>query len=168
MRTTRSGSAAVAERLVINTGPVVALARIGELDLVPRLGLDVVCPSEVRAELDAGAAAGHPAADVPWITVIPLTAPPSPIAAIVLDAGEAAVIQLALELSVTRVCIDDWKGRRAAKAVGLEVTGSLGLLLRARTLGLIPAVRPLIERAVAAGVGYDAELIRRVLASVGE
>ncbi|MBK6533096.1 MAG: UPF0175 family protein [Deltaproteobacteria bacterium] len=51
---------------------------------------------------------------------------------------------------------------------GLEVTGSLGLLLRARTLGLIPAVRPLIERAVAAGVGYDAELIRRVLASVGE
>lgn len=47
-------------------------------------------------------------------------------------------------------------------------TGSLGLLLRARTLGLIPAVRPLIERAVAAGVGYDAELIRRVLASVGE
>jgi predicted nucleic acid-binding protein len=48
-----------------------------------------------------------------------------------LGAGEAAVIQLALEQGIAVVAIDERKGRRAALSVGLRVTGSLGLLGRA-------------------------------------
>jgi predicted nucleic acid-binding protein len=45
-----------------------------------------------------------------------------------LDAGEAAVILLALEQPIPLVCTDEWKGRRMALAIGLKVTGALGLL----------------------------------------
>lgn len=86
----------------------------------------------------------------------------------VLDSGEAAVIELALELGVHLVCMDDSKGRRVALAVGLAVTGSLGLLVRAKSLGLLPAIRPTIDKAAREGVWYDSRLVSRVLEGVGE
>jgi predicted nucleic acid-binding protein len=85
-----------------------------------------------------------------------------------LDLGEAAVIQLALETAARWVAIDDWKGRRAALATGLRVTGSLGLLGRAKQVGLLPAVRPVIEAAIAQGIRYHPNLVREVLRAVGE
>ncbi|HEX7181152.1 MAG TPA: DUF3368 domain-containing protein [Thermoanaerobaculia bacterium] len=85
-----------------------------------------------------------------------------------LDEGEAAVIQLALELQVPTVVIDEWKGRRAALAAGLEVTGTLGLLGRAKLLGLIPALKPLIEKASQEGIRYHPDLVRAVLDAVEE
>lgn len=158
----------MAERVVVNTGPLVALVRGAVLDVLGRLPIEFVCPSEVRAELDEGVTKGHPAVIAPWLRVLPLAVPLNRIAAAALDEGEAAVIQLALEQGIPLVCLDDWKGRRAALAVGLRVTGSLGLLIRAKTAGILPAIRPVLDRIMEEGVWYDAELVRQVLAAVGE
>lgn len=78
------------------------------------------------------------------------------------------MIQLALELDVDTVAIDEWKGRRAALTAGLKVTGTLGLLGRAKHLGIIPALKPLLERAQQAGIHYHRELLREVLVAAGE
>ena len=75
---------------------------------------------------------------------------------------------MAQERNAAWVCIDEWKGRRAALAAGLRVTGVLGLLGRAKIAGIVPALPPLIHRAVAAGVRYDAKLVAAVLKAVGE
>jgi hypothetical protein len=90
------------------------------------------------------------------------------IALAALDVGEAAVIQLALEMQIPLVAIDGWKGRRAATASGLEVIGALGLLGRAKRMGLVPALKPLIEKALEEGIRYHPELVRAVLDAVGE
>jgi predicted nucleic acid-binding protein len=156
------------ERIVINTGPLVTLALIEALNVPERLPYEFLCPSEVRAELDAGAAVGHLAVNPSWLKVQPLQAVPSPLALSALDAGEAAVIQLALDQQIPLVCIDEWKGRRVALAVGLRVMGSLGLLGRAKTLGIVEAVKPFVERALRSGIRYHPELVRKVLESVGE
>ena len=74
----------------------------------------------------------------------------------------------AVEQGIRRVCMDDRKGRRAALAVGLDVVGSLGLLARAKQLGIVPAVRPLVDRLSNEGAWYDAELLRRFLGAIGE
>jgi predicted nucleic acid-binding protein len=103
-----------------------------------------------------------------WVNVLSLQTPLTPIASLALDDGEAAVIQLALEQRLTRVCIDELKGRRAALSVGLRVVGSLGLLGRAKTEGLISAARPFIEQAQQGGIYYDANLIATFLQSLGE
>jgi predicted nucleic acid-binding protein len=115
----------VAEKIVVNTGPLVTLARIDCLDPVGRLPFEFICPQEVRQELDEGEAAGHLRVAPAWITVRSLSGPIPQITLTALDLGEASVIQLALELDIKLVAIDEWKGRRAALAAGLEVTGSL-------------------------------------------
>jgi predicted nucleic acid-binding protein len=89
-------------------------------------------------------------------------------AAAVLDEGEAAVIQLALDQGIRRVCIDERAGRRMASAVGLQVVGTLGLLLRAKQLGHLPALRPVVQRLTSAGAWYDQELLTRVFHAAGE
>lgn len=157
----------MAEPIVINTGPLIALARIDALELVGRLPYEFLCPAEVRSELDAGVPLGYPDIDPPWLRVCPASRI-SPLALSALDSGEAAVIHLALDQGIQKVCIDEWKGRKAALAVGLSVFGVLGLLGRTKALGLTPAVRPWIERALQEGIRYHPGLIQKVLEAAGE
>ena len=62
-----------------------------------------------------------------------------------LDAGEAEVIVLALEMKADYLVIDEFKGRNKAEEIGLKIIGSLGVLLQAKQKGLISAVKPLID-----------------------
>jgi predicted nucleic acid-binding protein len=138
------------------------------LDAISLLPFEFICPVEVREELDQGAAQGYPMIAPTWVTVVPLSVPLSPVSVATLDKGEAAVIQLAIEQGRRRVAIDELQGRRIAAAPGLNIVGSLGLLARAKTLGIVPAIRPMIERAMQEGVYYHHDLVNQVLASVGE
>ncbi len=156
------------ERIVLDTGPIVALARADALDVVGKLAIEFVAPIAVRDELDEGARQGHPTLAVAWVRFVTLAAPISPVALAELDQGEAAAIQLALEQQIGIVGIDERRGRRAAAAVGLRVTGTLGLLGRAKVHGIVPSVRPYVDRMHASSVWFDEELVRHFLASLGE
>ena len=156
------------EDVVINTGPLVALGKIGAFDVVGRLPLRFVTPRQVADEIEAGSRAGYPVVVPPWVTVQTLTGSIVPLTQHLLDAGEAAVIQLATERGILDVCIDEWRGRRAADSVGLRVTGSLGLLGRAKQVGLIPKVLPWVEKLAASGAYYHRDLLRRFLSAMGE
>jgi predicted nucleic acid-binding protein len=129
---------------------------------VGRLPLDFICPAEVCREIESGMDAGFPAARPAWVRPVGLSSPLDPLALAALDLGEAAVIQLALEQGASRVCIDERKGRQAALAVGLRVTGALGLLARAKELGLIPALRPAIEKLRREGAFYSDDLVQGI------
>ena len=168
MPTTRSRSRSMAERIVVNTGPLVALGRAGITTAIEKMPLKVLAPLEVQRELQRGPLAGHERVDVSWVQFVTLRTPLSPLAVSSLDEGEAAVIQLALEEGLPVVCIDERKGRRAALAVGLRVTGTLGLLGRAKSLGLIPSVRSCVERMVTGGDWFDPKLLARFYAAIGE
>jgi len=156
------------ERIVINTGPLIVLSRIEALDIVGHLPYLFICPDAVRSELDKGESAGHPRIAPSWLQVIPLATEPSPIILAALDLGEAAVIHLALEKAVRIVCIDEWKGRRAALASGLKVTGVLGLLARAKSVDIIQEMTPFVGKALRSGVRYHPDLVRKVLEMVRE
>lgn len=156
------------ECLVINTGPLISLGRAGALDIIEQLPIRILAPQEVAQEIEAGERTGLPVVMPSWVEVLVLATPVAPVARYLLDLGEAAVIQLALEQGVTTVCIDEWRGRRAAKAVGLTITGSLGLLGRAKHFGILSEVRPWVERLVAVGAYYDSDLLRKFLGALGE
>jgi Predicted nucleic acid-binding protein, contains PIN domain len=157
-----------AERIVVNTGPLIALGRIEAFDLIGRLPLAFIIPKAVADEIATGVRAGHKVTVPTWAAIVSLRDEIVPLGQYLLDAGEAAVIQLAIEQGVKDVCIDEWRGRRAAAAVGLQVTGSLGLLGRAKRLGLIPAVFPWVEKLTNAGIHYHPELLRNFLLAMGE
>lgn len=156
------------KRIVINTGPLIALMRIQALEVPGKLDLEFLAPEEVRLELEEGAQVGHPPVRPYWLAYHRLKTLLTPMVTSVLDVGEAAVIQLALEQDIVQVCIDEWKERRMALAVGLKVTGVLGLLGKAKQEGIISEVKPYVDRAVKTGIRYHPELIRRFLEAMDE
>jgi predicted nucleic acid-binding protein len=154
--------------VVINTGPLVSLGRVEAFGVIERLPLAFIAPRQVADEIAAGIRRGYPVEMPSFVRVLDLVAPLNALSVSSLDQGEAAVIQLAIEHQISYVCIDDWRGRRAATAVHLRVTGSLGLLGRAKQLGLIPTVRPWIDKLFAAGIRNHPELVSNFLSSLGE
>lgn len=98
----------------------------------------MVVPFEVAQEIRAG---GHDAFGVDvfksatWLEIGDAPVVLTPYLQNALDLGEASVIQTALDLGVKRVCIDETIGRRLARLSNLSVTGSIGVLIKAKSLG---------------------------------
>jgi predicted nucleic acid-binding protein len=67
-----------------------------------------------------------------------------------------------------QVLVDEQRGRAAARALGLEPAGSLRVLAEAKALGLISAVRPIVEELQAIRYWIDQSIIRDFLEEIGE
>ncbi len=137
---------------VSNTSPISNLAHIERLDLLrPQFPL-LLIPGAVSVELSAhpdpaASAAIHGAVQDGWIRVAPVV--DSPMLRMLraqVHRGEAEAIALAAELQASMVIIDELEGRGLAVNAGLSVTGTLGVLLKAKRAGLIDVVKPEIVK----------------------
>lgn len=160
------------QRLVINTGPLIALvAALDELSVLEALYQEVLVPFEVSREMRAaghGAFAAQQFEEARWLTKKSRPMEINPLLANSLDAGEAAVIQLALNEEVSTVAIDETVGRRVAKLSGLQLTGSIGILLRARREGFSFSIRSALERMRTRGVWLSQQVVDYALRKAGE
>lgn len=158
--------------IVINTGPIISLvAATGDLSLLPRLYSRVIVPREVCDEVLANDGMMRGAVELSSSTGIELRNEPRTIMPPLnelLDRGEAAVIQLALDEGFTTVCIDEQAGRRVARLCGLKVTGSLGVLIRAKREGHNLCLSDAIVRLREAGIFLSDRLIETALRAAGE
>lgn len=126
--------------VVADTSPLNYLVLIDEIDLLPTLFGRVLLPQAALQELQ------HPKAPPrvrewiieppPWLEVRSVASAPGPLL-IKLDPGEREAIQLALELGINTVLIDEAEGRRAAQALHLEVRGTLSILEHGAKIGKI-------------------------------
>jgi predicted nucleic acid-binding protein len=152
--------------VVADTTPLIVLAGVGMLDLLPHLYDAITIPDAVRDELRAGAEP-HPDFELlPWLTVAAVE--PDAELRDALDSGEAAAITLAIRLGARAVLLDERRGRRIAQARGLPVVGTLGVLLAAKQAGLVREIRPTIDAMIAQGRRISPDLRDRVLAAAGE
>ena len=85
-----------------------------------------------------------------------------------LDPGEATSIALASEYEESLLIIDEIKGRKAAKEMGIPVTGSLVVLISAKNNGHLKAVKPIIDKIQKTNFRISNALIERVLDNVNE
>lgn len=86
-----------------------------------------------------------------------------------LESGEAEAIALALEKQADLILVDERLGRQVAMALGLRVTGLLGVLAEAKRAGLIERAKPVIEDLQErAGFWISAELVAQVLSDLDE
>ncbi len=160
--------------IVADTGPLIALARVGRLDLLRCLYRQVVIPPAVHGELAIGS--GRPGATAlagtlvaGWISVQPV----ADHRAVLelgqdLDLGEAEAIALAEQLEARFLLIDEAAGRRIARRRGVPMTGVAGVLLSAKASGAVVAVGPIIEELSNVGYRLSPRLISAVLQRAGE
>ena len=159
------------DRIVIsNTTPIIALALVQRLDLLHALYGEVLIPPAVAAELRAGGerAGAAELAAATHIRTVPLDDPRRADLLSDLDRGEAEVIALAQERHADLVIIDERMGRRHARRLGLHITGVLGVLLKAKQVGRLDAVRPCLDRMHRGGIRLSAALVQRVSELAGE
>ena len=158
--------------IVADTGPIIAFARLRQLDLLRQVVETLIIPEAMYEEL-VGRGRDRPGAaevahggwihrrmvtDQEAVTQLPR----------VLHAGEREAIVLAHELQA-QLLIDEQRGRDIAIARGLEVMGILRILAEAKQRGLITAVRPLVEALLAVGYWIDEEhVIQPFLQEMGE
>lgn len=136
--------------VVSDTSALSALFLIGQLDLLPSLyGQVVVPPAVMREILQLEIQFSHDISglkNAAWLSVIPV----SDIKKVrayqqVLDEGESEAIVLIVEISADLLLIDEIRGRKVAQSEGIPHTGVLGVLLSAKSKGLVDVVRPILD-----------------------
>jgi len=158
--------------IVINTGPIIALvAALGDLAVLKSLYKDVFVPFEVCSEILQGGSSSFAVnefQDAEWLSKQLALQSISPFLRQALDIGEASVIQLALHKNISTVCIDEAVGRRVARLNGLKLTGSVGILIRAKKEGFPIVVRDAIKRMKDHGIWLSEGVVSFALDQVGE
>lgn len=146
--------------IVSDTSCLILFYKIGELDLLKKLFGKLHITETVLKEFNQ---------KIPeWIEVAELTTDLQKGLANYLDKGEATAISLAAEHENSLLIIDEIKGRKAAKEMGISVTGSLGVLVEAKNQGHIRKIKPLIEKIQKTNFRISEELIEQVFNIVNE
>jgi predicted nucleic acid-binding protein len=158
--------------VVSDTSPILNLARIGRLELLASLYEQVLIPPAVLAELFASRG-DFPAIDIASVSWLILGTPKDHDRVLELrknlDVGEAESIILALERQAELLLVDERRGRRIAAALGLRITGLLGVLAYAKRAGLIELVKPILDELIQnARFWIGSDLYRDVLSELGE
>jgi predicted nucleic acid-binding protein len=153
---------------VADAGPLIALARLDRLALLPALFEQVLVPEAVLDECTArpglvDATRIRQACDSGLLTVCIA----EPISVAHLGRGERSAIGKALEAEAV-VLADDLAARRHAMGLGLTTIGTLGLLVGAKRKGLLPEVRTLIAALRERGYWLGDETIHAALRAAGE
>ena len=149
--------------IVINTSRLIAIvAAMGDFNVLESLYTNVLVPFEVSQEILIGGTTGLGVTEFQadfWLQKQTVPVNIYPILLNSLDIGEASVIQLALNKNISTVCIDEAVGRRIARLSGLAVTGSIGILLRAKKEGYPLSIKTAIEKML----NHNIRLSQRVI-----
>jgi predicted nucleic acid-binding protein len=155
--------------IVSNAGPIIALARIGKLDLLKQF-MQIYIPNEVYEQVvvkGEGKPGSTEVKDSDWfitkevknkLAVESLT--------IELEKGEAETIILALELNAWLVLIDESIARDIAKSRGLEVIGTVGILAEAYERGVIKDLKKSLDDLRSKRVWISEKVYNRVLSGI--
>lgn len=157
--------------VVADSGPLIALARINQLKVLPKLFTEILVPPAVWEEVTVqgkGAPGAREVEEAEWIKVESVDPSLVEHVALLLGRGEAEAIVLSESLPDSLVLLDDARARRVAERFGLKRMGTLGVLLRAKKKGLISEVRTCLEALTVNGIYIKQTLVDSVLKEAGE
>ena len=125
--------------IISDTSCFIVLQNIGALDLLREVYGEVITTETVAEEFGE---------ELPeWVKI---ESPKDKIKQILLelqiDKGEASAIALALEKQNVTVILDDQKARKVAEKLALEVTGTLGGIVKAKNKTIIPSIKSLLDK----------------------
>ncbi len=159
--------------VVSDTTPLIGLASIGRLDILRELFGEVYIPQAVYDEtVTHGRTEGRARQDVEsanWIRVVRVR---DRLAVNILldemDLGEVETIVLAGEMNADWVLMDEKKGRRKLTQLDISKIGTLGILLKARQIGLFENLRREIENLQKTGFSISKMVVDEILNIAGE
>ena len=159
-------------KVIVNTTPLIALAGIGHLNVLEKLYGEVTIPravyNEICAKPDTECAKQLQQA-LDWIAIEDIVNTEAKMYyKTQLHDGEVEVMILAKEKQADLIIVDDNNAKKHAKYLGLPVTGTIGVLIKAKNLGIVSALKPLLERMLENHIYMSSVLMQMCLEEVGE
>lgn len=125
--------------IISDTSCFITLSGAGELDLLHKVYGQIYTTTEVAAEF------GEPLPD--WVQIENAQDKSKQLLLeMQIDKGESSAIALSLETENSIVILDDYKARKIADKLGLIYTGTVGVIIKAKLKGIIPSIKPLMEK----------------------
>lgn len=144
---------------VLDSTCLIGLENIGRLDIAESLLQPAYAPPAVEREFGTAPQ---------WLQIVPPTDRALVVSLqMMVDEGEAEAIALAQEKGL-RIILDDRKARAIAMRLSIPVTGTVGLLLKAKEAGIVSAVKPLLEALDASQFHIGREIYSQALRLAGE
>ena len=158
-------------KVIVNSTPLIVLCGIGRLDILRQMYGQISIPSavyrEVTAKDDSACVQIRSAGE--WLHVEQIKDhSEKKMYKAKLHDGEVEVMILAQEQKADLVILDDNAAKKTAKYLGLTVTGTLGVLVKAKHQGLIEEVRPLLSEMQKNGFYVSSTVESLVLEQAGE
>jgi predicted nucleic acid-binding protein len=156
-------------KIVADSSPLITLAKIAQLEILPQLYRLILITPEVYGEVavtGAGLAGAAEIAAVEWIQVHSLKDTARLAGAqqeLGLGIGEVSAILLAIELGADAIVMDDRDGRKAAWKMGVDTIGCVGVLEEAFRLKLIPDLRAVYRQLFVAGAFVSRRILEQSL-----
>lgn len=160
--------------IVANSSPLISLSSVKALPLAQALYGDIYFAEAVYQEIvvaGAGKAGSSDVAAARWIKrriVANAGAVAQLMLAHKLERGECETLALAAEMNADLILLDEKPARKVAAQQGFAVIGSLGVLLLAKSNGVIGAVKPTLDALLKAGMRLDPNLYTEILRRAGE
>ena len=85
-----------------------------------------------------------------------------------IDRGESSAIALALETPDCTIILDDYKARKIAEQLGINFTGTIGVVVKAKLKGIIPSIKPLLEKIKLTNFRLSADIELQALKEANE
>ena len=142
--------------IIADTSCLIVLEQIGLLDLLKEFYNEIHITNEVKSEFKK---------EIPeWIIVTELIDKQrQKILELNLDKGEASAIALCLGNKDSLLLIDERKGRNVAQNLGIKITGTLGILIKAKNQNLIISLKTEFDKLKNVGFWVSDKLINQIL-----
>lgn len=149
------------EIIISDTSCLILLKKVGQLQLLSKLYSQIFVTSLIVKEFGSDLPAEIVVRDAQNLNLIKTLS-------LTVDEGEASAIALAFEIEGSVLVLDDRKARKFASSLGLRLTGTLGILLKAKHLGVLPSVKQILDQLRKTEFRISQHIIDRMLKEAGE
>ncbi len=157
-------------KIISDTTPIISLLKVDKLNLLKELYTKIIIPKAVYSEIENGKEKPyyHDLTKFDWIDIQEITNSDSKDFLLDLGDGEAEVLILAEELNADLIIMDEIIGRRYAKQLEFNLTGTIGILLKAKEKGLIKSIKDLITELTNKGTWLNPKLTAKIIKLANE
>lgn len=142
--------------VIADTSCFILLDKINELELLKKVFSTITTTPEIASEF------GKALPDWIRITEVKNSSQVESLQ-VQVDKGEASAIALALETNSSLIILDDYKARLLAEKLRLNYTGTLGIILKAKEVGIIEAIAPIMKKVQATNFRLSEKVLKEIL-----
>lgn len=147
--------------IISDTSCFIILSNIGELELLHLVYGQIITTADIAEEF------GDKLPD--WVEIVAVKDKiRQQLLEMQIDKGESSAIALALETAESTLIIDDYKARKVAEQLGLAFTGTIGVLIKAKLIGKIDSIKPILKKIKDTNFRITSELENQALIEAGE